>query len=494
MASVNSSTATRTAPVKTAPGAPAARINQTLQLQRLINACMLWEDNFYSEGKDVAACIHELVPNVPAAKCAELAIKAREEQKLRHAPLLIVYEMTLASKEHKELVSSTLSRVIQRPDEITEFVAIYWKLGGGKRPLANQVKKGLAQAFNKFNEYALAKYNRDKDVKLADVLALVHAKPEDKEKGLLFAKLANKDHLPQATKSGFPVAKTYKSLAKNFTGLATPDTWEVALSGGADKAQTFERLIRENNLGALALLRNLRKMKEVGVPNEAIKTGLANMNTERVLPFRFVTAAAHAPAFEPELETAMFKCLADHEKLSGKTILIIDVSGSMHGKLSGKSEVDRTDAAASLAMLLREVCEDVSVYCTAGNDSTRIHKTKLIPARRGFAMRDLVRKSQNDLGGGGIFLKQVMDYVYEHEKKADRIIVITDEQDCDSSNPANAASKARIFGKANYMINVANERNGIGYGKWTHIDGWSESVLNYILAEEGSGYFGGKLN
>jgi len=36
---------------------------------------------------------------------------------LRHAPLLIVYEMTLASKEHKELVSSTLSRVIQRPDE-----------------------------------------------------------------------------------------------------------------------------------------------------------------------------------------------------------------------------------------------------------------------------------------------------------------------------------------------------------------------------------------
>src|SRR5271166_4562094 len=186
-----------------------------------------------------------LVREVPAEKCAELAIKAREEQKLRHAPLLIVYEMTLSSKAHKELVGETLARVIQRPDEITEFVAIYYKLGGGKRPLAKQVKKGLAAAFNKFSEYQLAKYNRDKDIKLADVLALCHAKPKDKETGLLFAKLANKDRLPKKTKSAqFPVANTYRALAKDFHGLATPDTWEVQLSAGADKKETWERLVR----------------------------------------------------------------------------------------------------------------------------------------------------------------------------------------------------------------------------------------------------------
>jgi 60 kDa SS-A/Ro ribonucleoprotein len=31
-----------------------------------------------------------------------------------------------------------------------------------------------------------------------------------------------------------------------------------------------------------------------------------------------------------------------------------------------------------------------------------------------------------------------------------------------------------------YMINVAGYRNGVGYGKWTHIDGWSDSVIEYI--------------
>lgn len=159
MAQLNAAaTATRTKLV-TAEGAPAVHVGKMAQLQRLLNACMLWEDGFYSNGQEVATLMRSLVCEVPAEKCAELAIKAREEQKLRHAPLLIVYEMTLASKAHKELVGETLARVIQRPDEITEYVAMYYKLGGGKRPLSKQSKKGLAAAFNKFTEYQLAKYS-----------------------------------------------------------------------------------------------------------------------------------------------------------------------------------------------------------------------------------------------------------------------------------------------------------------------------------------------
>jgi hypothetical protein len=72
-----------------------------------------------------------------------------------------------------------------------------------------------------------------------------------------------------------------------------------------------------------------------------------------------------------------------------------------------------------------------------------------------------------------------MDYVYDKEKTADRIIVITDEQDCDTDDTRSPA-KANAFGVNNYLINVSVEKNGIGYGKWTHIDGWSEAVIPYI--------------
>ncbi|HEY0651305.1 MAG TPA: hypothetical protein VGD44_25675, partial [Phenylobacterium sp.] len=36
-----------------------------------------------------------------------------------------------------------------------------------------------------------------------------------------------------------------------------------------------------------------------------------------------------------------------------------------------------------------------------------------------------------------------------------------------------------------YVINVASARNGVGYGKWVHIDGFSEAVLSYIREAEG---------
>jgi hypothetical protein len=486
MASVNAATRRIGPQVHTAPGAPAARINKALQLQRLLNACMLWEDNFYIDGETVAGLIQKLVHETSAEKCAELAVKARNEQKLRHAPLLVVREMARASADHKALVADTLFAVIQRPDEITEFLAIYWK--DGKQPLSAQVKKGLARAYSKFSEYQLAKWNKDKDIKLRDVIFLTHAKPKDKETGLLFAKLVNKDHVPAKTKSGFATAKTYKGLAKKFVGLETPDTWEVALSGGADKKETFTRMLEEGTLGAIAVLKNLRNMTQAGVSNSVIKSGLATMKTERVLPFRFITAAKYAPGFESELEQAMFRCLAGAPKLLGRTGVVIDVSGSMGGVVSGKSELGRIDAAACISMLLREVCEDVVIYCTAGSDSTSVAKTEMIPSRRGFALRDLINQSAGRLGGGGIFLTQVMDYVRKHEQgDFERIIVITDEQDCER-DPARAASRANTFGAHNYLINIANEKNGIGYRKWLHIDGFSESVINYIFAEEGQAF------
>ncbi len=486
MAAINAATRRLAPKVFTAPGAPAVSTTKVLQLQRLLNACMLWEDNFYIDGESVASAIQKLVHETPAEKCADLAIKARTEQKLRHAPLLVVREMARASAAHKALVADTLFAVIQRPDEITEFLAIYWK--DGKQTISAQVKKGLARAFNKFSEYQLAKWDKPKDIKLRDVAFLCHAKPKDKDQGLLLAKLVNKDHLPVKTKGGFAVASKYKKLAKDFEGLATPDTWQVALSGGADKRETFTRMLNEGTLGAMSVLMNLRNMTQASVPNDVIKNGLATMRTERVLPFRFITAAKYAPQFEPELEQAMFRCLAGAPKLGGKTAAIVDVSGSMSGKVSGKSELGRIDAAACICMLLREVCDDITIYCTAGNDGTSVAKTEMIPSRRGFALRDLINQSAARLGGGGIFLTQVMDYVRKH-KQGDftRTIVITDEQDCER-DPNRAASRANTFGEHNYLINIATEKNGIGYRKWHHIDGFSEAVINYIFAEEGQSF------
>jgi hypothetical protein len=434
--------------LRTHEGAPARAVTAEQALRRTVLSCMLWEGEFYEDGVQIAGRVHELVPKVDAAKVAALAVEARGKMKLRHAPLLLVREMARHAT-HRALVGETLECVIQRADELSEFVAIYW--AGGRQPLSAQVKKGLAAAFGKFDEYALAKYDRTGTVRLRDVLFLSHARPVDEAQAALWKRLAENE-------------------------LATPDTWEVALSAagrgdGQEKREVWERLLAERKLGALALLRNLRNLHAAGVSEELVLSALAALKTERVLPFRFLAAARNAPQWEEALETAMFRALETRTgKLAGHTVVLVDVSGSMESPLSARSEMRRTDAAYGLAILLREIAEKVTIY-------TFSDRAQRVASRRGMALRDALEKSQPHSGTYlGAALKQVEGEVREGY---DRLVVITDEQSHDSVPAPKGVG---------YVINVASAQNGVGYGAWTHVDGWSEAVVDYIAElESGEG-------
>ncbi len=438
-------------PYHTHENAPAVPANAEQQLRRLVMANMLWEDQFYVDGQTTADLIKALIPKLPAETVAEIAVQAREGGKLRHVPLLLVREMA-RHESHRSLVAGTLARVIQRPDELTEFLALYWQ--DGRQPISAGIKKGLAQAFGKFDEYALAKYNRATTVKLKDALRVAHPKPKDAVQADLWKRLNNDE-------------------------LATPDTWETQLSSGADKRATWERLIGEGKLGGLALLRNLRNMQQAGVPDAVIRPALQAMKTDRILPFRFIAAARFAPQLEPELEGAMLRSLESMPKLPGHTALLLDRSGSMAEAMSAKSDLTRYDGAAGLAILARELCESCEVWTfQAGHAGAQMgywgrgemqNIMTQLPARRGFALRDALGKPE-----GGTLLGAAVQYI--NARPHDRLIVLTDEQSQDAVGAATASKS--------YMVNVAAMQHGVGFGPWTRISGFSEQVLTWIQAEE----------
>ena len=422
-------------------GAKASHIKPADELRRTVMACLLWESGFYESGEAVADRLKRLVPLCNTHDVADIAIEAREKQHLRHVPLLLVRELARDSKRcANSLIADTLCRVIQRADELAEFLTIYWS--EGRRPIAKQVKKGLACAFGKFNEYALAKYDRDSTVKLRDVLFMVHAKPKDDEQAALWKRLVN-------------------------GALAAPDTWEVALSAGADKKATFERLLVEGKLGYMALLRNLRNMQQAEVDSalvfKALQEGVAK---SKVLPFRYVTAARAVPMWESQIDAAMQTAMQGMDKLPGRTCVLVDVSGSMGAKLSAKSDLKRLDAAAALAVLVRGICADARVF-------TFSEALAEVPPRSGMALIDAIVRSQPHCGtylGGALKALKTQANV-----QADRSIVITDEQSADAVG--------KPIGRG-YMLNVATDKNGVGYGDWTHISGFSEAVVDYIAATE----------
>lgn len=413
-------------------------------LRRLTMAHMLWEDGFYWDGKEAAVALAEAIVNVRPEVVRDMAIEARTKMRLRHLPLYMARVMA-SLPTHRHLVAETLAQVIQRPDELAEYVALYWKQG--RRPLSAQSKKGLAAAFTKFDEYQLAKYNRlDAPVKLRDVLFLCHARPRTYEQKLVW------EHLINGT-------------------LTVPDTWEVAISAtrGKNKKEEWTRLLTEQRLGGMALLRNLRNMSQEGVDAGLIRQSLAQARTGRILPFRYIPAAAAAPQFRPELEQMMFRSLAGVPQLPGRTVVVVDVSGSMFtSKITARSEMDRFDAAAALAILAREICQEIM---TIGFSTS----ASIVEPRRGFALRDAIRAIPT---AGNWTNLQAATELANHQAY-DRCIVITDEQGQTPPLPPRPGTKA-------YMINVANDRNGIGENRgWRSITGWSEAVLDYIAVEEG---------
>lgn len=430
-----SSSNKRVATEFTHEGGKAMEITPTQALRRSVMSGMLWEDTFYESGEEVVKRIMSLAKEVDPEKVSNMAIEAREKMNLRHMPLIVALALDQTGKAK---VGSLVERVIQRADEITEILAIAKKLGIKR---SHQVSKGIARAFNKFNAYQLAKYNRTKgkEFTLRDAMFLTHPKAKDKEQEEVFKKLADNT-------------------------LESPDTWEVALSAGEDKKRTFERLIAENKLGGLALLRNLRNMEQAGVAKGFLKNAISAMNVDRILPFRFIAAARYAPGLESAIEEKMLESIRGKEALPGNTVVLVDISGSMEQSLSDKSDMTCIDAACGVAAICRELCESVSIY-SFSNDVVKV------PDRRGFSLIDAIRESQHH---GGTHLGRAIQKINEKEKY-DRIIVITDEQSADNVGYPEGRG---------YMINVSTNKNGVGYGKWMHIDGFSEAVVDYIIEYE----------
>jgi hypothetical protein len=421
-------------------GAAAPHISVLAQLRRSVLSCLLWESEFYEDGVEIGARIAELTAQCLPEDVAALAIEAREQMHLRHVPLLLLRELARHPrlKDRPQLLSKAMGRVLQRADEPAEFLALYWK--DKKQPLSKQVKRGLAWSMRRFSEYELAKYNRDTAITPRDVLFLSHARPKDEAQAALWKKLAANE-------------------------LTTPDTWEVRLSAGADKKETFERLICEKKLGYFALIRNLRNMEQAGVNVRLVREAILARKggADKILPFRYIAAARYAKQFEPELDAAMQAALAELPKLTGTTIVLVDNSGSMAAHLSRKSDMTRADAAAGVAIVARGMCESVRVFAFSDNCVE-------VAPRTGMALRDAIRAA-TPMGSTqlGAAVKKVSALAH------DRLIVVTDEQSADR------VPEPKGLG---YMINVASNRNGVGYGKWLHIDGWSDAVIRFLTEHE----------
>lgn len=415
--------------------------------------------------------IHKVAVNDPVW-IANFTEWLRNSGNMRSISLMVALETAKAQIESKiPGARSIISSAIKRADEPGEALGYWMSRYGRKLPAA--VKRGIADgAVATYNQYSVPKYDSDsKAFKVSDVIRLTHPKPKNSEQEALFkyamtkridpskmvpdtlTKIRNRDEIMKMDKDKARELITSSEGVQRLkdSGL----TWEaVAGKVGLDK-EIWESLIP--NMGYMALLRNLRNFREAGVSTDVYNGVLDKLSDpdevtkSKQFPFRFLSAyyanKDHLKTASA-LEDALQHSLQNVPSLPGKTLILVDRSGSMfpypwYGE-NKNSELSNADKAALFGIALALRAENATLV-EFGTTSAEVK------FRKGSSILTTL-KEFHDLGGTNTY-----DAMKKHyDSSYDRVINLTDEQVSWGYSPASIISTDTPY----YIFNLAGYRHG----------------------------------
>ena len=429
-------------------GAPGFARDAKGELFLLAVTNMVGEDTFYegagTRDQRYERLVHEVAVADPAWML-DFLTWLRSEANLRSASLVGAAEAVrarLAATGAAQAPGTAANRrmvdaVLRRADEPGELVA-YWLSRYG-RAVPKPVKRGVADAAARlYSEFSLLKYDSAAHgVRFADVLDLTHPSPTAPWQGDLFRYVLARRHdrddaVPDSLAMVRANARLRAVAAEEPERLLSSDelraagmTWEDALSLAGprvDKARLWGALIP--TMGYMALLRNLRNFDEAGVPDEVAETVAARLADPArsarsgQLPFRFLSAHRSVASLRwaHALDKALTASLANVPVLGGRTLILVDLSGSMTGPVSRHSRLNRADAAKVFGAALALRAADATLV---GFDSG----SQRVPVPKGGSVLRLAESFPR--GGGGT---ATADAVRRWYRGHDRVLIVTDEQ------------------------------------------------------------------
>jgi hypothetical protein len=485
-----------------------------MELYASVCASVLTPQYYTPHTNDQINKLKTLIRKVDPFFVAQLAVYAREQMYLRTIPLVLTVEL---AKCHSgdDLLRRLSRRVIQRADEITEILAYYSKANkiqpkfikakGGHNvekkiyKLSNQLRKGIADSFYKFDEYQFAKYNRNTEIKLRDALFLTHPKPRTREEQELFEKIAQNN-------------------------LSIPYTWETKLSEagqtGKDKKAVWQELILSGRMNYMALLRNMRNFLDADISEVLIQkvadriADPKEIKRSRQLPFRFLSTyrsingkvlrkwfsdedkaqlqtkhnSQFVHIFLDALEKAVKLSIENIPMLMNQDLLTaIDVSGSMQRPISERSTIENYDIGALLGMLIQSKSSN-SVLGMFGNTWKVIKTEKTFNVLRAT---DDLHKREGEVGYSTNGYK-VIEWALKQKKKFSRVLIFTDCQLYGGSinnlwrqykSQINPHAKLYLFNLNSYGETPLNLKSNDVH----LITGWSDKIFDILESIENGG-------
>lgn len=400
--------------------------NQTMvELRDLIERIGLKDPYFVCQAIKYSRCMRDGMRSVNHLAAALIApfITGKEYAKRFYS---------LYNKKTKE------GGCIFRPDDMSEIKEVYNALN--TTTLSNAMKKGFASVIENLDNYQLSKYKKS----IIDIANLVH---------------------PNSSKSTATITvgeKEWKTLDAIMQGITvSADTWEVANSeagqlvaqavkeGKLDKEEAqkvlsdakndnWESLLTEGKLGILAALRNIRSMMKD--PRAEVINALTNLISNpiaikkgMIMPYQMDLAyeivknefrnSEYATLVKNALTTGLEHSIPNLASvLPGKTLVMIDCSGSMHTNCYQKQKrMSSTvcDKAGLLAAIIAKATNcDVIRFGSTAKYINYDSKTNVFELGKEF--------SKTDMGGTDIGV--AFNCAHNAGKAYDRIVLLSDNE------------------------------------------------------------------
>jgi 60 kDa SS-A/Ro ribonucleoprotein len=407
---------------------------------------------YYQNARDLtrenATCVERCYAQDPARTVARIVEISDAGRAAKNDAAIFALAIGAADKDLavRRIALGALPKVCRTATHLFQFVTAARALGRG---WGRALKRAVADWYAGKNvdqlAYQMIKYRSREGYDHKRLLETSHAPGATPDRAALYKWAKGKDHdiaaLPELVKAHVVAMKTTDvgQLARIVATCRLP--WEAVPTGMTKEPDLWKAMLP--TMGLTALIRNLGAMTSYGALKPLEKdvetvirrlTDVNELRKARVHPFNVLVALAvykhgrgvkGSLAWNPvgaivdALDEAFYKAFQAVEPTGKRTMVCIDVSGSMSSPLMG-SPLRVNEGAAAMAMATMRAERNWHVMAFD-------QRLRALPVTAKSSLADVLRYTK-DINGGGTDCALPMLYALEKRLSVDVFYVLTDNE------------------------------------------------------------------
>ncbi len=399
---------------------------------------------FYASDAAQLEDVLGLCGGVDSEFIARTAVYAREVGFMKDLPALLCAVLTTREGDS---VDRAFPRVIDNPRMLRNFVQILRSGAVGRKSLGTRPKRLIRNWLAEKSDEAIFVASVGTNPSIADIVRMVHPKPNSTSREALYGYLLGRRHDVDALPA---LVREYEAFKVDAT-CAVPDVpFQMLTSLELDREHWIDIATRapwqmtRMNLNTFARHGVFEREGMAGIIAERLRDA-ESIRRARAMPYQLMVAFMQARHDLPEqvrdaLQDAMELAIANVPTVDGRVVVCPDVSGSMASPVTGYRK------GSTSAVRCVDVAALIAAAVVRKNSGAEVlpFEHRVVDVR--INARDSVMTNAGrlaEVGGGGTNCSAPLEDLNRRGSKADLVVFVSDNQSWVDNRPGAGTSMMR---------------------------------------------------